>query len=156
MTNRQSCRLIPMLLAAGHQSNTLTPTLVSASFQQLISCISDEQDSSFLASLFKALTESLVVIGGPATLPQEYKDGIMDATKRQLQTMAERRRARGTNRTEDLEDNEDLALIEEMEDFALEDMGKMLGLFDPQHTLLVAVSSVKELGSGLRWDEERE
>jgi importin-5 len=130
--------------------------MVHATFKQLISCIGDEHDSSFLASLFKALADSLVVIGGPTTLPTEYKDSIMEATKRQLSNMAERRRARTMKRSEDVEDNEDRALIEEMEDFALDDMAKLLKLFDPQHNLLVAVSSVKELGSGVKWDEDRE
>lgn len=44
------------------------------------------------------------------------------------------------------EEREDVALLEELEDFALDDIAKLLKLFDPAHPLLVAVSSVKELG----------
>lgn len=36
--------------------------------------------------------------------------------------------------------------MEEMEVFALRDMAKMLALFDPNHTLLAAVSGVRDLG----------
>jgi hypothetical protein len=43
------------------------------------------------------------------------------------------------------DDKDDLALIEEIEDFALEDMAKLLYYMDPQHPLLVAVSSMKDL-----------
>jgi len=44
------------------------------------------------------------------------------------------------------DDKDDLGLIEEIEDFALEDMAKLLYYVDPQHPLLVAVSSMKDLG----------
>ena len=43
-------------------------------------------------------------------------------------------------------DRDEMALVEEMEDFALEDMAKMLATFDPNHPLLVAVSGVRDLG----------
>jgi hypothetical protein len=39
-----------------------------------------------------------------------------------------------------------MSLVEEMEDFALEDMEKMLATFDPNHPLLIAVSGVRDLG----------
>ena len=39
-----------------------------------------------------------------------------------------------------------MALVKEIEDFALEDMGKMLTTFDVNHLLLVAVTSVRDLG----------
>ena len=48
-------------------------------------------------------------------------------------------------------------LIEEMEDFALEDMMKVLRTMDANHPLLVAVSSVRELGLHLsEWENEDE
>lgn len=145
-----------MLLASGKNSGTLTNQMVSATFVQLISCISDEHDASFLGSIFKSFTDSLRVIGGPGALPREYHDGIMEATKRQLQTMADRRRARTSRPIADLEeDKDDMALLEEMEDFALEDMGKMLTTFDPNHPLMVAVSSVRELGIN-QWESDEE
>ena len=40
-----------------------------------------------------------------------------------------------------------------MEDFALEDMATLLRTLDAQHPLLIAVSSVRELGLNLsEWD----
>jgi importin-5 len=170
-------RLIPMLLACGKQSNTLTNQMVSATLTQLISCISDEHDASFLASLFKAFADCLHVIGGASVLPQEYRDGILEATKRQLGGIADKRRNRsarrassshdlGSSSSEDgmgdarmggpagaeddsvFEDDDDLVLIEEMEDFALEDMGKMLKALEAPTEILVALGSVRELGSG--------
>src|ERR1700733_3337152 len=111
-----------MLLSCGKYSTTLTNAMVSASFLQLINCISSESDSSFLASLYKYFTDSLRVIGGPPSLSQEFRDGIIEATKRQLQALADKRKSRAQRPMSDLEDDkEDLALLEEMEDFALED-----------------------------------
>jgi hypothetical protein len=46
-------------------------------------------------------------------------------------------------------------LLEEIEDFAQEDMGKMLMAFDSNHPLLVAVSSVKDLGF-YSWDSDED
>jgi len=48
-----------------------------------------------------------------------------------------------------------MALLEEIEDFALEDMGRMLTSLDSNHPLLVAVSSVKDLGFN-SWDSDEE
>ncbi|KAF5347677.1 hypothetical protein D9758_014842 [Tetrapyrgos nigripes] len=165
---REACAmLIPMLIQSGHVSSTLTTQMVSATLHQLINIISDEHDASFLASLFKAFTDCVQLLGGPSTcLSQEYHDGIIEATKRQLHIIAQKRRAREAGRASrgagmgmgmdvggnihpnglDEDDREDLALLEEMEDFALEDMGKMLKMLDPNHELLVAVGSVRELG----------
>lgn len=48
-------------------------------------------------------------------------------------------------------------LLEEMEDFALEDMAKTLMAFDSIHPLLMAVASVRELGLHLsQWESEDE
>ncbi len=48
-------------------------------------------------------------------------------------------------------------LIEEMEDFALEDMAKALRTLDPSHPLLIAVSSVRDLGLHLSdWEGEED
>lgn len=151
-----SDRLIPMLLSCGKNSGTLTGNMVSASFSQLVSCISSEPDSSFLSSLYKCFSDSLRVVGGPSALPPEYHEGIVEASKRQLQSLADKRKARAARpATELADDKEDLMLLEEMEDFALEDMAKMLMCFDPNHPLLVAISSVKELGLQLaQWEGE--
>lgn len=53
-------------------------------------------------------------------------------------------------------DREELALMEEIEDFALEDMAKMLCLFDKNHPLLVAVAGVRDLGFNTYDSEEEE
>ncbi|KAI0077247.1 ARM repeat-containing protein [Panus rudis PR-1116 ss-1] len=153
-----SAMLIPMLLACGKNSGTLTHQMVTASFSQLVNCIGVETDASFLASLYKCFADSLRVIGGPSALPQEIQDGVMEATKRQLQSFADKRKARAHRPASQLaDDKEDLMLVEEVEDFALEDMGKMLLEFDPAHPLLVAISSVKDLGLNLgRWDSDDE
>jgi hypothetical protein len=145
-----------MLLSCGKHSNTLTNQMVSATFLQLINCISAEHDASFLASLYKCFTDSLRIVGGPPSLSQEFHDGVIEATKRQLQLLADKRKHRSSRSLADLEDErEDLALLEEMEDFALEDMGKMLQYLDVNHPLLIAISSVRELGFN-QWDDDEE
>ncbi|KAJ6487827.1 armadillo-type protein [Mycena sanguinolenta] len=145
---REACAmLVPMLLASGKNSGTLTNQMVTATFLQIINGISTEHDASFLSSLYKCFNDSLRIIGGPSALSPEFQTGVIEATKRQLQALADRRRARKARPATDLEeDREDMALLEEIEDFALEDMAKMLTGFDANHPLLVAVSSVKDLG----------
>ncbi|KAF7325964.1 hypothetical protein MKEN_00447300 [Mycena kentingensis (nom. inval.)] len=159
---REACAmLIPMLLASGKNSGTLTNQMVAATFMQLITNIGTEHDPSFLSSLYKCFNDSVRVIGGPAALPPEFQNGVIEATKRQLQVLADRRRARkarsgsGSGAEAVEEDKEELALFEEMEDFALEDMGKMLAAFDGNHPLLVAVSSVRDLGFN-QYDEDED
>jgi hypothetical protein len=136
-----------MLLASGKNSGTLTNQMVTATFLQIINGISTEHDASFLSSLYKCFNDSLRIIGGPSALSPEFQNGVIEATKRQLQALADKRRARKARPASDLEeDREDMALLEEIEDFALEDMAKMLTVFEANHPLLVAVSSVKDLG----------
>ncbi|KAL1738075.1 hypothetical protein HDZ31DRAFT_78656, partial [Schizophyllum fasciatum] len=124
----------------------------------------------FLGSLYKCCGESLVVVGAQggytpgagaganlrAAVGEEMYNAVMDATKRQLHAMAERRRGR-TARAQsmtaggsmfDADERDDMALMEEIEEFCLEDMAKLLAMFDKDHPLLVAVSSVKDLGFG--------
>jgi hypothetical protein len=130
--------------------------MVSATFHQLIVCIRAEHDSSFLASLYKCFGDSLRVIGGVQALPQEFYDGIVEATSQQLHLMAEKRKGRASLPPADIEnEKEDIALIEEIEEFALEDMGKTLTALDTNHQLLVAISSIKALGFN-QWDSEGE
>lgn len=150
-------RLIPMLLACGKSSNTLTNSMVAATFHQLINCINTEHDASFLASLYKCFTDSLHVVGGPSALTPEYQSGIIEATKRQLQLLADRRKGRANRAASEAGENdkEEMALLEEIEDFALEDMGKMLMVFDRNHALIIAVSSVKDLGFN-SWDSDED
>ncbi|KAG5635297.1 hypothetical protein H0H81_011779 [Sphagnurus paluster] len=156
---REACAaLIPMLLASGKASSTLTNQMVSATFHQVINCINTEHDSSFLASLYKCFNDAMRVIGGVAALPKEYNDGVVEATKHQLQSIADRRRGRAARAASSTDgpDKEELALLEEIEDFALEDMGRMLTGLDNSHPLLVAVSSVKDLGFNTWHSDEEE
>ncbi|XP_006460617.1 hypothetical protein AGABI2DRAFT_220702 [Agaricus bisporus var. bisporus H97] len=149
-----SAMLVPRLLDSGKISNTLTTQMVTATFNQLISCIRSEPDSSFLASLYKCFTESLQVIGGPTNLPQEYHIGIIDATKHQLQALADKRRSRANRLAGDPDiDREDIALYEQFEEFELQEMDKLLKDLDRNHPLRIAVSSVRELGVN-EWDVE--
>jgi importin-5 len=145
-----------MLLVCGKNSGTLTNEMVTATLSQLVNCIAAEGDSSFLASLYKCFRQSMLVIGGPSSITPQIHDGIMEATRRQLQSLADKRKARAAKLAQDIEEEkEDLMLVEEMEDFALEDMGKMLATFNESHELLIAVSSVRDLGLGLvAYDEE--
>ncbi|KAI0684888.1 ARM repeat-containing protein [Cytidiella melzeri] len=163
-----SALLVPMLLSCGKNSGTLTPRMVSASFSQIVHFINIETDPTFLSSLYKCYTDSLRVVvpqGSAATvvLPQEVYDATIEATKRQLQLIADRRKARsGKPASEVAEDREDLMLVEEMEDFALEDMGKLVAMLDTDsdnttNPLTIAISSVRELGLHLeQWDSEDE
>ncbi|KAK0475517.1 armadillo-type protein [Armillaria novae-zelandiae] len=154
---REACAmLLPILLHSGHASGTLTPQMIHATYAQLISCVTTEHDAGFLSSLFKSLSDCLKIsiqMSHEIVTP-EVKQSILDAIKRQLSRIAEMRRGR-TGRQLDEEEDEDLALIEEMEDFALEDMGKLLevlyeGRIPPGpdgEALLVGLGSVRDLGS---------
>jgi hypothetical protein len=145
-----------MLLSCGMHSNTMTPPIAYATFRQLVSCISSESDASFVASLYKCFADCARVVGGPSSVPEDAKAALVEASKRQLQGLAEKRKRRGGKSKAEIEDErEDLALFEELEDFALDDMEKTLKYLDPSHPLLVAISGVRQLGLGLNaWEEE--
>jgi importin-5 len=147
-----------MLLSCGEQSGILTAEHVSATLMQLISCLGTEEDASFLSSLYRCLLDCLRVVGGPQGLSPQYQSGLIEATKRQLQRLAERRKVRSAQpRSEYDEDRqEELAMLEEMEDFALEDMSRLLEYCEPNHPLMIAVSSVKALGMNKFSDEDDE
>lgn len=222
-------RVVPMLLACGKQAGTLTPQMTSAVFHQLIDVSRKETDASFLASLFRCISDSIRVASGPSqssasslghrshsasssvsslhsitsgvgsngdsslstaygqpkshgaqgdSLPQEIRDGILSSARHQLQILADKRKARsarfarlvsshspspssspgvegnGALPDELEEEREDAALLEELEDFALDEAARLLRLFEGCQPLLVAVSSVKELG--IRSVEESE
>lgn len=166
-----------MLISAGKNSNTLTNQMVSATYSQLIACIAIESDASFLSSLYKSLSDTLRVLGGPSSLPPHLHTSLFDATQRQLASMAERRKRRATKLNGygngdsgdegdmDGGEREELALVEEMEDFALEDVGRLMEMFEGfggeigqgVQGILVMVGSVRDLGLGLgAWDSEDE
>jgi len=161
--------LAPMLLSCGKQSSTLTIQMVTATFQQLAQCISIETDPTFLGSLYKCFLDSMMVIDGPANLPPDTLDVVIEGTKRQLHSLADKRKARaarsfhmsssgtlvgGVHADLDDRDEEDIALLEEIEDFGLEDMSRLLESLNPEHPLLIAVAGVRELGVAAKWDDD--
>lgn len=151
---------MPLLLSCAKASGNLSQDIFTTVFTQLINVTGAEPDSSYLASLYKSITDSVRLVG-PSNIPPVFVDGILKATQNQLTTIAHKRRARASMPSRQLEEErEDIALIEEMEDFALEDMNKLVGMLDKNHALLVAISSVKELavvvnaGSGSDWEDQ--
>jgi importin-5 len=144
-----------MLVSCGKASNTIDGDMVTNVVQHVASVITQETDTSYLASLFKCATDCLRVWGD---VKAETRLALENAAKQQLQALADKRKARSTRSAAEIEeDREDLALLEEMEEFALEDMAKMLGLMDTNHPLLMAISSVRDLGLGLgAWDSDGE
>jgi len=145
--------VLPMLVSCGKSSNTIDGDMVTNVVQHVASVISQETDSTFLASIFKCATDCLRTWGD---VKADTRLALENATKQQLQALADKRKSRGTRTAAEIEeDREDLALLEEMEEFALEEMAKMLGLFDTSHPLLIAISSVRDLGLGLgAWDSD--
>ena len=156
--------------------------MVTASLSKLVYCVQIETDPSFVASLYKAIGDTLRVVGLHALTP-DLTSGLMDGTKLQLQNMAEKRERRsgasgGTGNgtapapggggggpderpqqhlVQDEDDRDEIALMEEMEEFALEDMEKTLRMLDGQHPLLIAIASVRDLGcQRYPWDGEEE
>ncbi|KAI0827529.1 ARM repeat-containing protein [Trametes gibbosa] len=147
--------LIPVLLSCGKNSGTLTHQMVAATFSQLITCTARETDASFLASLLKCFLDSVLVLGGPPALAPEFRAGVIDATQRQVSALADRRRARAARPHHELvEDREDLALVQEMEDYAIEDLAKVLRAVDAPPELLVAVGSLGQLALNLADPED--
>jgi hypothetical protein len=56
-------------------------------------------EASFLASVSKAFTDCIKLFEGPSTcLSWEYHDGTLEATKRQLHIIAQKRQAREAGR----------------------------------------------------------
>ncbi|KAJ3505529.1 hypothetical protein NLJ89_g7369 [Agrocybe chaxingu] len=127
--------------------------MVSATFLQLINCVSSEHDSIFLESLHKDFSEALLIVGGPEALSLQFHRGIMEATKHQLRFLADKRKprvVRASSDTADLDCNE-MALIEDIKDITLQDIFLS---FNSNHPLLVAVSSVRELGLNMYDSDE--
>jgi len=135
--------------------------MLDATYQRLIRAISAENDSGFLASLLKCFTDSSRVLK-LETISPTYISGVVQATQVQMQTLAQKRKARSA-RVHGKgweEEKEELMLIEEMEGFALDEMTALLKFLDPNHRLLVAVSSIKDLGispaDGELWGDDDE
>ena len=97
--------------------------------------------SAVLASLGKYFPDSFRVVGKYEALSQKFHEGIVETTKRQLQFLADKRKvrvARAASHAGDF-DRDEMALVEEIEDSALEDMAKMLATFDPNRLQLFAL-----------------
>jgi len=150
-----------MLLACAKQNGTLSPETSETVLTQLVLCLKSQTDPGYLASLFKSLTDSLVTIGG--TPPSDILSDALGAAQTQLQIIAQKRTVRSqrlnggvtgasAGGTEE-EDREEALLLEEMENFELEEMRKFLKMVDPNHPLLVAIGSIMELGIG-KWEED--
>lgn len=111
--------------------------------------ITQETDTSFLMTLYKCFTDSVKVMGGREAVPADLADSVLKATQNHLQVMAQKRKTRRP----DEDEMQDVAYLEENEDFALDEMSKMLKfIFDPNHPLLIAISSVKDLGQRQHWE----
>jgi len=153
-------RIVPRLLDCGKSSNTLTTQMVTATFNQLVCCIRSESDASFLVSLYKCFTDSLLVIGGRLNLPQECRHSIIDITKHHLQALADKRKGRSIRLTRigevDGLDKEDVSLYEQLEEYMLQEMERLSSeLLDgnEKQVMRIAISSVRDLGLN-DWDDD--
>lgn len=141
-------RLIPMLVACG--KSVLTPSIVNTIFNQLLEAISVETEAGYLSSLYKSFNDTLLVLGSEL-LSADIAEGVMKATQDQLSNMAQRRKKRAEHMhmqhgAAAEEDREDVMLLEELEEFALEEMARLLQMFDRNHPLLGAIGRIKDLG----------
>ena len=134
--------------------------MVTAIFNQLVSCISSESDTSFLVPFYKCFTDSLLIIGGYFNLPQEYYYSIIDATKNQLQVPADKQKGWSIQlaRAGEVDgwDKEDISLYKQLEEFMLQEMKRLLSeLLDgnEKQVLRIAISSVRDLGLN-DWDDD--
>ena len=145
-------RLIPMLLSCGKESGTLSNQMVSATFLNL-STVS-------APNVIRPFSRHYIKFSPKLSESSEYKlshhsftKASFEVTKHQLHTLADKRKARAVRANSPAfaveVDRDEMVLVEEIEDFALEDMGKMLTSFDVNHpllALLVAIASVRDLG----------
>lgn len=133
------CRLIPEILACGKAANALTTQMISATFHELIDCIAAAPQPTFVEALYRCLTKSLELIGGPVALPKEYHDAVMEVTNRQIQGVQQRRKERAHHRGLNPMFAEQLAFLEEIDDTLLESVAALLQCFDPNHPLLASM-----------------
>ena len=142
-------RLIPKLLEIGKSCKLLTDQMVCATFHQLTECIKTERLASFVDSLYQCLKQAILIIGDSSILPRKIRDEISESATRQLEIMADRRNARvGRSVSEYGEQNiKRSILLDQIEDFALQDMEEILKMLDVHHPLLVTLSSMKDLTS---------
>ena len=155
-----------MLVSCAKEAKLITEEMFDAVFQQLVNVIGSEPDASFLASLYKCFADTARLFIHSSSqnsqqpqfnFPPQYAQSLFKATQAQLHTIAQKRKQRAAlSPFQREEERDDLSLLEEMEEFALDDMGKCLRMLDPNSQLLVAVGSVKELaifGNPDEWPE---
>lgn len=146
---REVCTLIiPTLIASGNSTGEISPDEMNAIFLQITRAIQPEGDAGFLGSLCKCLADCLLVAGRQAIIPPLVNE-ISTACKAQLAALASRREMRARrikHGPEWEEDKEDILLLQELEDTAFDEMNRLLGFLDPNHPLLIAIGSIKEMG----------
>jgi hypothetical protein len=128
-------RLIPTLVLSGNATGVISPEELNAIFLQVTRAIQPEGDAGFLGSLCKCLADSLLVVGRQAIVAPLVNE-ISVACKAQLSALASRRdmRVRRLKRGPEWEeDKEDMLLLQELEDAALDEMGRLLTFLDPSH-----------------------
>lgn len=145
-----------MLISCG--TSVLTQPELQTIFRSILSAINEENDPGFLSSLYKSINDAMLVI--PAnTIPPDLSTDIISSTQSKLRSIGQRRKGRferaySQQAPEDAEEErEDMLLMEELEDFALDEIARLLRAFDPNHLLLITVSSVRELGIGTSTEE---
>lgn len=136
-----------MLLVCG--KSTLQDTDLQTIFRTLLAVLDEESEPGFLSSLYKCVVDSMLVMPDHA-LPADLTSDLVSATNRKLGDLAQLRKQRSdhfySQSPEDrAEEQEDMALFEEIEDFELDEMARFLRMIDSNHRLLIAVSSVREL-----------
>ncbi|KAG8910757.1 hypothetical protein FRC01_006145, partial [Tulasnella sp. 417] len=134
-----SAMLVPMLLACG--KSVLTATDLQTIFRTLLAAIGEESDTGYLASLYKSVVDSVLVLPSKG-LPMDLAHDIIATVQRKLQSLAQKRKRRAeyllAHASEDVEDErEGMALEEELEDFVLDEVGRLLRLLDPNHPYLI-------------------
>ncbi len=60
---------------------------------------------TFLASLFKCFLDTTLVIGGPSALSPELHSGLVEATKRHLSLLPDKRKAHAAQPAQELRCN---------------------------------------------------
>lgn len=143
----------PMLQIAKSVGNA---SVAGDIFTKLIEAFVRENDMAYLALLYSKFSECLKIMDAP--LPNELRTAFDSATQFQLTTMAETRQSRQNEQGGwDHMEREAESELEEAEDMALDEIGKVLYQVDGNHPLLAMAGSVRELGLGDHtWQDEED
>jgi hypothetical protein len=144
-----------MLIVSGR--SILTETDLQTIFRTLIAAINEENDMSTLSALYKSVVDSMLVTA-PQTVPSDISNDIVHETEKKLHTIAQKRKFRAEHllvqdAEDSAEDQDDVRMLEELEDFVLDEVARFLGLLNSNHPVLIAVSSVRQLGV-IRHDDD--